>query len=271
MVADGADRENEVDLVGAAELMTPEKMAFLVSQTSGIVCAPMSGERCAELRLPQMVERNTDAHGTAFTVSVDHVDSGTGVSAAARTRTVRALADHDTLAEQLHRPGHVFPLRARDGGVLARAGHTEAAVDLLAIAGLCQVGVISELVAAGGEMLRGDQAAGFADEHGLPLVAVADVVRYRTHIEKLLKDVASATMPTVFGASRAIAGRDALDGTEHLAWPGLDDIAAPSVVSRSAELIADEGTGLIVYLRGYEGRASDWPTRSTRTRYRIRD
>ncbi|WP_405164479.1 bifunctional 3,4-dihydroxy-2-butanone-4-phosphate synthase/GTP cyclohydrolase II [Nocardia sp. NBC_01499] len=282
VVVDGADRENEADLLGAAELMTREQMTFLVRHTSGIVCAPMSAERCAELRLPQMVERNTDAHNTAFTVSVDHVDSGTGVSAAARTRTVHALADCGTAPEQLNRPGHVFPLRARDGGVLVRPGHTEAAVDLLAVAGVNQVGVISELVAADGEMLRGHQATEFADEHKLPLVTVADLVHYRLHTEKLVERAASATLPTTFGEFRAIAYRNTVDGTEHLALT-MGDITAAShtghgVLTRvhsecltgdilgstrcdcgaqlrySAQLIADEGTGVIVYLRGHEGR-----------------
>jgi 3,4-dihydroxy 2-butanone 4-phosphate synthase/GTP cyclohydrolase II len=166
VVVDDADRENEADLLGAAELMTDEQMAFLVRHTTGIVCTPMSAERCAALQLPQMVEHNTDAHGTAFTVSVDHVDAGTGVSAAARARTVRALADGGTRPEQLRRPGHIFPLRARDGGTLVRAGHTEAALDLLAIAGLTQVGVISELIATDGAMLHGDEASGSRSSTG---------------------------------------------------------------------------------------------------------
>ena len=282
VVVDDADRENEADLLGAAELMTDEQMAFLVRHSSGIVCAPMSGERCAELRLPQMVEHNTDAHGTAFTVSVDHIDAGTGVSAAARARTVRALADDGTRPGQLHRPGHIFPLRAREGGTLVRAGHTEAALDLLAVAGLTQVGVISELVAADGAMLRGDGAAEFALGHGLPLVSVADLVRYRRCTEHLVEAVASAAMPTAFGDFRAVAYRNSLDGTEHLALV-MGDLAAASrtdcgvlvrvhsecltgdilgsmrcdcgaQLEHAARLIAEEGCGVIAYLRGHEGR-----------------
>lgn len=282
VVVDDADRENEADLLGAAELMTDERMAFLIRHTSGIVCTPMGAQRCAALQLPQMVEQNTDAHGTAFTVSVDHVDTGTGVSAAARARTVRALADSATRPEQLRRPGHVFPLRARDGGTLVRAGHTEAAVDLLAIAGLSQVGVISELITADGAMLPGGEAAGFALDHGLPLVTVADLVRYRSSTERLVEAVASAAMPTAFGDFRAVAYRNSLDGTEHLALV-LGDVAAASRTERgvltrvhsecltgdilgsmrcdcgtqlehAARMIGEEGCGVIVYLRGHEGR-----------------
>jgi 3,4-dihydroxy-2-butanone 4-phosphate synthase len=154
IVVDDHDRENEGDLVLAADRVTPAQMAFVVAHTTGIVCTPMSDERADALDLPVMVADNQDAHGTAFTVTVDHVDTGTGVSASARARTCRGLADPATVAGELRRPGHVFPLRARDGGVLVRAGHTEAAVDLLRLAGRETVGVISELVGDDGEMLR---------------------------------------------------------------------------------------------------------------------
>jgi len=282
VVVDDADRENEADLVGAAELVTAEQMAFIVRHTTGIVCAPMSGPRCESLRLPQMVQANTDALGTAFTVSVDHVGTGTGVSAADRARTVRALADPATRPEHLRRPGHIFPLRAREGGTLVRAGHTEAAVDLLAVAGLSQVAVISELVGADGGMLRGDAAVAFATEHGLPLVSVADLVRFRRRTEGLVEPVASAAMPTAFGEFRAIAYRSALDQSEHLALV-MGDVAAAgrtpqgvltrvhsecltgdilgsmrcdcgAQLAHAASLIAEEGCGAIVYLRGHEGR-----------------
>lgn len=282
VVVDDADRENEADLVGAAELITDEQMAFIIRHTTGIVCVPMKAERCAALQLPQMVEHNDEAHGTAFTVSVDHVDAGTGVSAAARARTVRALADGGTRPEQLRRPGHVFPLRARDGGTLVRAGHTEAALDLLSIAGLAQVAVISELITPEGPMLPGDRAGEFATEHGLTMVTVADLVRYRSGSERLVEAVASSAMPTAFGEFRAIAYRNSLDGSEHLALV-MGDVAAAGTSERgvltrvhsecltgdilgsmrcdcgaqlehAARLIAEEGCGIIVYLRGHEGR-----------------
>ncbi|MFI5607468.1 bifunctional 3,4-dihydroxy-2-butanone-4-phosphate synthase/GTP cyclohydrolase II [Amycolatopsis sp. NPDC051903] len=282
VVVDDADRENEGDLVGAARTMTDEQMAFLVRHTTGIVCAPMPGERADALRLRQMVAENTDAHGTAFTVSVDHVGSGTGVSAADRTTTVRALADPATKPAELRRPGHVFPLRAREGGVLVRAGHTEAAVDLLAMAGAGDVGVISELVADDGSMLRGPELEAFAARHDLPLLRIADLVRYRGATERLVEPVASAAMPTAFGDFRAVAYRSVLDGTEHLALV-RGDVAAAGRTSSGALVrvhsecltgdilgslrcdcgaqleyalreIAAEGVGAVIYLRGHEGR-----------------
>ncbi|WP_326567119.1 bifunctional 3,4-dihydroxy-2-butanone-4-phosphate synthase/GTP cyclohydrolase II [Amycolatopsis rhabdoformis] len=282
VVVDDADRENEGDLVGAAEAMTAEQMAFLVRHTTGIVCAPMTGERADALQLRQMVADNTDAHGTAFTVSVDHLSSGTGVSAADRTTTVRALADPATKPAELRRPGHVFPLRAREGGVLVRAGHTEAAVDLLAMAGAGDVGVISELVAEDGSMLRGAAVAEFAARYDLPLLRIADLVRYRGATERLVEPVASAAMPTAFGDFRAVAYRSVLDGTEHLALVRGDVAAAGQTEAGAlvrvhsecltgdilgslrcdcgAQLeyalreIAAEGAGAVVYLRGHEGR-----------------
>ncbi|WP_239154293.1 bifunctional 3,4-dihydroxy-2-butanone-4-phosphate synthase/GTP cyclohydrolase II [Amycolatopsis sp. FDAARGOS 1241] len=282
VVVDDADRENEGDLVGAARTMTQEQMAFLVRHTTGIVCAPMPGERADALRLRQMVTENTDAHGTAFTVSADHVGSGTGVSAADRTTTVRALADPATKPAELRRPGHIFPLRAREGGVLVRAGHTEAAVDLLAMAGAGDVGVISELVADDGSMLRGPELEEFAARHDLPLLRIADLVRYRGATERLVEPVASAAMPTAFGDFRAVAYRSVLDGTEHLALVRGDVAAAGRTPSGAlvrvhsecltgdilgslrcdcgAQLeyalreIAAEGAGAVIYLRGHEGR-----------------
>ncbi|MEV8606938.1 bifunctional 3,4-dihydroxy-2-butanone-4-phosphate synthase/GTP cyclohydrolase II [Amycolatopsis sp. NPDC051373] len=282
VVVDDADRENEGDLVGAARTMTAEQMAFLVRHTTGIVCAPMPGERADALRLRQMVADNTDVHGTAFTVSVDHLASGTGVSAADRTTTVRALADPATKPGELRRPGHVFPLRAREGGVLVRAGHTEAAVDLLAMAGAGDVGVISELVADDGSMLRGAAVEEFAARFDLPLLRIADLVRYRGATERLVEPVASAAMPTAFGDFRAVAYRSVLDGTEHLALVRGDVAAAGQSAAGAlvrvhsecltgdilgslrcdcgAQLeyalreIAAEGAGAVIYLRGHEGR-----------------
>jgi 3,4-dihydroxy 2-butanone 4-phosphate synthase/GTP cyclohydrolase II len=282
VVVDDAERENEGDLVVAAEFVTAAQMAFIVRHTTGIICAPMTEQRVAELRLPQMVGENTDAHGTAFTVSVDAVDAGTGVSASDRTRTVRALADPATTPDGLRRPGHVFPLRARPGGVLVRAGHTEAAVDLTTMAGLSGVGVIGEIVDEDGEMRRGESLAAFAAEHDLPVLAIADLVRYRRATERLVEPVASSRMPTEFGDFRAVAYRSTLDGTEHLALV-MGDVAAAGrsdagalvrvhsecltgdilgslrcdcggQLEQALREIAGEGVGAVVYLRGHEGR-----------------
>jgi 3,4-dihydroxy 2-butanone 4-phosphate synthase/GTP cyclohydrolase II len=282
LVVDDADREDEGDLVLAAATATAEQVAFVTRHTTGILCAPMPPERAEQLRLPQMVTENTDAHGTAFTVTVDHVSCGTGVSAADRARTFRALADPDTRPADLRRPGHVFPLRARDGGVLVRAGHTEAAVDLLTLAGHEPVGLIGEIVGDDGEMLRGTALQRFAAEHDLPMVAIADLVRYRRSTERLVEHVATSTMPTVFGDFRAAAFRSTLDGTEHLALV-MGDVAAAGASEAGALIrvhsecltgdilgslrcdcgaqleqalreIAAEGCGAVVYLRGHEGR-----------------
>ncbi|MGW8816234.1 bifunctional 3,4-dihydroxy-2-butanone-4-phosphate synthase/GTP cyclohydrolase II [Gordonia terrae] len=282
VVTDDADRENEGDLVVAAEHITTDQMAFLVRHTTGIVCAPMSAERADALQLSPMVVDNTDAHGTAFTVSVDLAGTGTGVSAADRTATVRALADHSLSPSRLSRPGHIFPLRARSGGVLQRGGHTEAAVDLLQMAGLSGVGVISEVVADDGSMRHGEDLKAFAVRHDLPMVAIADLIRYRMATERLVVPVASSTMPTSFGDFRAVAYRNTVDGTEHLALvmgdvaaAGTDgkgvlvrvhsecltgDILASMRCDCGAQLelalrdIAAAGTGVVVYLRGHEGR-----------------
>ncbi|MCE0767659.1 3,4-dihydroxy-2-butanone-4-phosphate synthase, partial [Pseudonocardia kujensis] len=161
IVTDDADREDEGDLVLPAATATPEQLAFVVRHSTGIVCAPMPSARADALGLPPMVADNTDAHGTAFTVTVDHRDAGTGVSAADRARTLRALADPATRPDELRRPGHVFPLRAREGGVLVRAGHTEAAVDLLRLAGQELIGVIGEIVDDDGTMARGERLHAF--------------------------------------------------------------------------------------------------------------
>jgi 3,4-dihydroxy 2-butanone 4-phosphate synthase/GTP cyclohydrolase II len=282
VVVDDPDREDEGDLVMAAEAVTEEHMAFLVRHTTGIICAPMSAERAERLRLPQMVTDNTDSHGTAFTVSVDSVATGTGVSAADRAATVRALADPELSADGLRRPGHVFPLRARAGGVLTRAGHTEAAVDLATLAGFSGVGVIGEIVDADGSMRRGTSLTAFAAEHALPVLAIADLVRYRSQTEVLVELVAASQLPSEFGTFRALAYRNRLDGTEHLALV-MGDVAAAGQTERGVLVrvhsecltgdilgslrcdcggqleqalaaIAEEGCGAVVYLRGHEGR-----------------
>jgi len=282
LVTDDADRENEGDLVTAAEFVTPAQMAFLVRHSTGIVCAPMPAARVDELQLPQMVTDNTDAHGTAFTVSVDLAGTGTGVAAAARAATVRALADPALSPSQLRRPGHVFPLRAREGGVLVRAGHTEATVDLLTLAGLSGVGVISEVVADDGSMRCGEDLTAFAAAQDLPVLAIADLVRHRRATERLVEPIATSTMPTEFGDFRAVAYRNTLDGTEHLALV-LGDVATAGASAEGAlvrvhsecltgdilgslrcdcgaqleqalKAIGAAGCGAVVYLRGHEGR-----------------
>jgi 3,4-dihydroxy 2-butanone 4-phosphate synthase / GTP cyclohydrolase II len=282
VVVDDADREDEGDLILAAARITEEQVAFLVRHTTGILCAPMTGECADRLQLPPMVADNTDAHGTAFTITVDHVGTGTGVSAADRCRTLRALADPTLRPEQLRRPGHVFPLRARDGGVLVRAGHTEAAIDLMRLSGNEPVAAIGEIVADDGSMARGRHLRAFAEEHDLPVLAIADLVRHRRATERLVEQVATSTMPTVFGEFRAEVYRCALDGTEHLALV-LGDVAAAgrseagalvrvhsecltgdiigslrcdcgSQLEQALRAIADEGCGAVVYLRGHEGR-----------------
>lgn len=282
IVTDDADRENEGDLVLPAASVTAAQVAFLVRHTTGIVCAPLTGTRADALALPQMVEDNSDAHGTAFTVTVDHLDAGTGVSAANRAMTLRALADPGLLPDQLRRPGHIFPLRARDGGVLVRAGHTEAAVDLMRLAGQEPVGVIGEIVAEDGSMARGAALQEFAREHGLPILAIADLVRYRRATERFVEHVATSAMPTIFGDFRAVAYRSTLDGTEHLALVYGDASAASRApdgalvrvhsecltgdiigslrcdcgaqLEQAMRAIATEGAGAVVYLRGHEGR-----------------
>ncbi|WP_345424581.1 bifunctional 3,4-dihydroxy-2-butanone-4-phosphate synthase/GTP cyclohydrolase II [Pseudonocardia xishanensis] len=282
IVTDDTDREDEGDLVLPAALATAEQLAFVVRHTTGIVCAPMPAERADALGLPQMVTDNTDAHGTAFTVTVDHRDAGTGVSAADRARTLRALTDGATRPDDLRRPGHVFPLRAREGGVLVRAGHTEAAVDLLRLAGQEPVGVIGEIVDADGSMARGERLRAFAAEHDLPVLAIADLVQHRRATEQLVEHVATSAMPTVFGEFRAVAYRSTLDGTEHLALVHGDAVAASRTargalvrvhsecltgdiigslrcdcgaqLEQALRAIAAEGAGAVVYLRGHEGR-----------------
>jgi 3,4-dihydroxy 2-butanone 4-phosphate synthase/GTP cyclohydrolase II len=282
VVVDDVDREDEGDLILAAELATVEQLAFLVRHTTGIVCAPMSAGRAEQLRLPPMVSDNTEANATAFTVSVDHLSTTTGVSAADRTSTVRALAAAGTVPAELRRPGHVFPLVARTGGVLVRAGHTEAAVDLTTMAGLSGVGVIGEIVDEDGSMRRGASLTEFAAAHDLPVLAIADLVRYRRATERLVELIGSSTMPTAYGEFRAMAYRNTLDGTEHLALVKGDVAAAGRTqagvlvrvhsecltgdilgslrcdcgeqLQQALRAVAAEGCGAVIYLRGHEGR-----------------
>src|SRR5918993_2421220 len=218
IVVDDADRENEGDLIMAAERVTPASIAFIVRHTSGVICMPVIGERLDELEIPLMVAANTDSRRTAFTVSVDaRMGVTTGISAADRARTIRAIIDPETEPGDLSRPGHVFPLRYREGGVLKRAGHTEAAVDLARLAGLFPAGVLCEIVDDSGQMARLPELERFAADHGLPLITIADLIRSRRQREKLVKRVAEARIPTRWGEFTAYAYESLLDGEQHLA------------------------------------------------------
>jgi len=254
-------------------------MAFMIRHTSGVICMPMLGERLDDLRLPLMVAHNTEVQRTAFTISVDAVHgTTTGISAADRATTVRALIDADTRPEDLARPGHIFPLRYREGGVLKRAGHTEAAVDLARLAGLSAAGVLAEVVNDDGTMQRLPQLEQFAAEHGLQLISIADLIRYRRHREKLVRRVSEARIPTKFGDFTAYVFASVLGDEEHVAFVCGEVAGHENVLVRvhsecltgdvfgsqrcdcgmqldlALEQIADAGRGVLVYLRGHEGR-----------------
>ncbi|MBJ7382291.1 MAG: 3,4-dihydroxy-2-butanone-4-phosphate synthase, partial [Acidimicrobiia bacterium] len=218
IVVDDEDRENEGDLIMAAEKITAEAMGFMVRHTSGVICMPMLGERLDALQIPLMVIDNTEAQRTAFTVSVDAADGvSTGISAADRAQTVRTLVNPLARPNDVVRPGHIFPLRYREGGVLKRAGHTEAGVDLARLAGLEPAGVLAEVVNDDGTMARMPQLEKFAAEHSLHLITIADLIRYRRHSEKLVRRVSEARIPTKHGDFTAYVFESLLDGTEHVA------------------------------------------------------
>ena len=226
VVVDDDDRENEGDLIAAASTITPQQMAFMIRHTSGIICAPMPPEDARRLNLDPMVAVNDAPLSTAFTVSVDYRKGlTTGISAAERTATVRALADPRSKPEDFVRPGHVFPLVARRGGVLIRSGHTEAAVDLCRLAGLPPVGVISELVNDDGTVKRGAEVVAFAREHGLKIISVAELIAYRRARERLVERVAEFALDTPAGPARAIAYATPFDPVQHLALI-IGDVAA---------------------------------------------
>ena len=279
IVVDDEDRENEGDLIMAAEHVTPEKLAFIIRHTSGVVVAPLTGERCDDLRLQLMVDHNTESHRTAFTVSVDLLEgTSTGISAADRALTIRALADRTVGYQAFARPGHVFPLRAREGGVLKRAGHTEAAVDLARLAGCEPAGVICEIQNDDGTMARLPQLIEFCREHNLLLSSIAALVEWRRHKERLVERIGSARVPTQWGEFECVAYRSTIDGIEHLAFVRGDIASGAPVLTRvhsecltgdvfgslrcdcgdqlsaALQLIADNDHGVLVYLRGHEGR-----------------
>ncbi|MGW4499829.1 bifunctional 3,4-dihydroxy-2-butanone-4-phosphate synthase/GTP cyclohydrolase II [Micromonospora sp. NPDC004336] len=279
VVVDDADRENEGDLIFAAELATPELVAFMVRWTSGYICVPLTEGECDRLDLPPMFHTNQDRRGTAYTVTVDAREGvSTGISAADRSHTIRLLADPGTGPADLARPGHVVPLRAREGGVLRRPGHTEAAVDLTRLAGLRPAGVLCELVNDDGTMMRVPDLEKFCAEHSLTLVTIADLVAYRRRTEKQVELVAEARMPTRHGVFRALGYRSEHDSAEHVALVAGEIGDGRDVLVRvhsecltgdvfgsvrcdcgpqldaALERVAREGRGVVLYVRGHEGR-----------------
>ncbi|HEX2700566.1 MAG TPA: bifunctional 3,4-dihydroxy-2-butanone-4-phosphate synthase/GTP cyclohydrolase II [Acidimicrobiales bacterium] len=279
VVVDDQDRENEGDLILAAEHATAERITFFVKHTSGLICMPMLGADLDRLALPLMVLDNTESQRTAFTVSVDYrPGTSTGISAADRAATIRALIDPATDPGDLSRPGHIFPLRYRPGGVLKRAGHTEAAVDLARLAGLRPAGVLCEIVRDDGEMARLPDLEAFAAEHGLLLISIADLIRYRRQKDKLVKRVSEARIPTPYGDFTCYAYESVLNGDQHLALVKGAVQGEENVLVRvhsecltgdvfgsmrcdcgwqleaAVQRVAEEGLGVVVYLRGHEGR-----------------
>lgn len=277
VVVDDEDRENEGDLVMAAEKATPEAINFMIIHARGLVCLPVDGKRLDELGLPAMVTNNTDPHATAFTVSIDAKECTTGISAYERAMTVKAVLNPDTKPEDLRRPGHIFPLRAKEGGVLRRAGHTEAAVDLAKMAGLYPAGVICEIIKEDGTMARVPELMEFVQAHNLKIITVAGLIEYRRRNEMLVRRIDSAQLPTRYGEFKAVPYESVLDGKEHLAlvMGDLSQTEAPLVrvhsecltgdvfrstrcdcgdqLARAMEMIAGEGAGVLLYMR-QEGR-----------------
>ena len=279
VVTDDRDRENEGDLILIAEKATTENLAFMIRHTSGVVCVPMQASDLDRLNLPPMTAVNDDRRQTAYAVSVDaKAGVGTGISAADRAHTIRVLVDPATTPNQLSRPGHVFPLRAAEGGVLRRPGHTEAAVDLARIADCTPSGVIAELVNDDGSMMRYQDCAKFAEEHHLVLLTIADLIAYRRQHEKQVTQVATAKLPTLYGDFQAIDYQSLVDGSEHVALVCGDIGDGQNVLVRvhsecltgdvfaslrcdcgtqlhtAMEMVAKEGRGVVLYMRGHEGR-----------------
>ena len=235
VVADDEARENEGDLICAAELCTAEHINFMTRHARGLICLTLSPERCAELALPQMVEHNTEAHETAFTVSIDaaaRFGVTTGISAADRARTIQVAMDPLTTPADLRRPGHVFPLRSRPGGVLQRVGQTEASVDLARLAGRRPAGVICEIMNADGTMARRDDLAAFCAAHGVTFITVAQIVAHRLQHERLVHRIAQARLPTPFGEFTIIGYRNDVDQAEHVALVFGDVAGQPDVLVR---------------------------------------
>jgi 3,4-dihydroxy 2-butanone 4-phosphate synthase / GTP cyclohydrolase II len=280
IVVDDVDRENEGDLILAAEKATPEALAFMIRHTSGVVCMPVVGERLDELNIPLMVSGSPDLQRTAFTVSVDVIHgTTTGISAADRAATIRAVIDENTTPTDLVRPGHVFPLRYCEGGVLKRAGHTEAAVDLARLAGLSPAGVLCEIVNDDGSMARLPDLVRFAARHGLKVISIADLIEYRRRREQLVRKVAEARIPTIYGEFDAVGYESLVDGRVHVAMvlgdvgDGRDILVRVHSECLTGDVfqslrcdcgtqlddalgkIGAAGRGVLLYIRGHEGRA----------------
>jgi 3,4-dihydroxy 2-butanone 4-phosphate synthase/GTP cyclohydrolase II len=280
VVVDDPGRENEGDLIFAAARASTELVSFMVRYTSGYICVPLTGTDCDRLNLPPMYHVNQDRRGTAYTVTVDASDGvGTGISAADRARTMRLLADPEATPQHFRRPGHVVPLRARDGGVLCRPGHTEAAVDLARLAGLPPAGVLCEIVSQkNDDMARYDELTAFAAEHELTLITIADLIAYRRRTEKQVERVVSTRLPTRYGTFEAVGFRSRVDGNEQIALVHGDLGDGEDVLVRvhsecltgdvfgslrcdcgpqldaALRAVAAEGRGVVLYVRGHEGR-----------------
>jgi 3,4-dihydroxy 2-butanone 4-phosphate synthase/GTP cyclohydrolase II len=280
IVADDENRENEGDLIGAAELITPETINFMATHGRGLICLTLTGERCDALGLPQMADENSESYETAFTVSIDAAKRfgvTTGISAADRARTIKVAIDPVTLPGDLRRPGHVFPLRGRPGGVLQRVGQTEASVDLARLAGLYPAGVICEILAEDGTMMRRPALERFAQKHNLTFITVAQLVSHRLQTERLVHRVAEARLPTPFGEFKIIGYRNDVDNAEHVALVFGEVTGRENVLVRmhsrcmtgdvfhsarcdcgwqlnsAMRMIAEQGAGVVVYL-DQEGR-----------------
>lgn len=279
VVVDDEDRENEGDIIFAAAKATPDLMAWTIRYSSGVICVPMPADMLDRLEIPLMTPHNKDKLRTAYTISVDARDGvTTGISAADRAHTVRVLADSATEPWEITRPGHVFPLRYREGGVLVRRGHTEAAVDLAKLAGLTPAGVLVEVVNDDGTMKRGPELREFADEHGLAMISIEELVKYRRRHEVLVERVAETALPTRHGVFTAYGYRITVDDSEHIALVYGDISGSEPVLTRvhsecltgdvfgshrcdcgpqleeALARVVEAGRGVVVYLRGHEGR-----------------
>ncbi|MDE6020848.1 MAG: bifunctional 3,4-dihydroxy-2-butanone-4-phosphate synthase/GTP cyclohydrolase II [Ruminococcus sp.] len=277
LCTDDPDRENEGDLICAGEFATTENVNLMASIGKGLICMPMSSSHTKRLGLTQMVARNTDNHETAFTVSIDHTDTTTGISAVERGLTARRAASMDSTPDEFRRPGHMFPLEAKQGGVLKRNGHTEATVDLLRLAGLSEVGLCCEIMADDGTMMRGEQISELAEHLGLPLITIRDLQRYRRQHDIYMKETAAAKLPTKHGNFMIHGFKNTITEEEHIALT-MGDVSDGRPVlcrvhsecmtgdvfgsyrcdcgqqlERAMDMIAKEGRGIIVYLR-QEGR-----------------
>ena len=277
LVIDDPDRENEGDFICAAEFATTENVNFMATHGKGLICMPMSEALCKKLQLDQMVEHNTDNHSTAFTVSIDHVDTTTGISAVERSMTAMKVVDDDAKPEDFRRPGHMFPLQAREGGVLKRNGHTEATVDLVKLAGLKECGLCCEIMREDGTMMRTTELLELADKFGINVITIADLIAYRLERESLVSEEAVAKMPTKYGEFVIHGFQNKLNGEHHIALTMGDVADGEPVLCRvhsecftgdvlgsyrcdcgeqldsAMKMIAKEGRGILLYLR-QEGR-----------------